>query len=60
MIDGRQDAFICHDCLALSFSSQELLEHQQEMGHKMAAEIKIDAVADVGDKRILMFELSDE
>ena len=52
--------YVCHDCLAFLFSPHDLSEHQQETGHKTAAKIKIDCVVNAGDKRIVMFELSDE
>jgi hypothetical protein len=54
------ESFICHECLEFLFSTDGLEKHRQETGHKTVAKIIIDDVVDAGDKRIVLFELSDE
>ena len=48
------DAYICHDCLALFLFKSDFERHAEETGHRMQ-KIKIDGTMKIGEKDFLLF-----
>jgi hypothetical protein len=51
------DAYVCHDCLAVFLFDSDFALHSAETGHKNMARVGIDAAVKLGEKNYLLFEL---
>lgn len=52
----KDDAYICHDCLALFLFKSDFEGHVKETGHRMQ-KIAIDGAVKIGEKDFLLFRV---
>ena len=50
----NEDAYICHDCLAIFLFKSDSEEHVKETGHR-TQKLKIDGTMKIGEKDFLLF-----
>lgn len=57
MTDSSEDAYLCHDCLAVFLFKDDVEDHNRATGHKSAAAVRIISAVKLGDKDFLLFEV---
>ena len=55
--DCNQDAFICHQCLAVFLADVDFQEHKKATGHLTAARMKVEGGFRLKERNYLVFEL---